>query len=189
MNTPDDLVFETERTWVRQWRDQDAARVLDIHSRWDIVRWLDDDPSVLRDLDQARQKIRRWRELTREGSVIGQWAVQDKATGIVVGGTNLLTLPRLNREVTDEVHVGWTLHPDSQGRGYAREAAAGALVYGFAHGLTEIRALMFTDNVASARVALALGMDDLGVLTDHWYVGESRVFRTTADSLDRAPVR
>lgn len=190
MSAPDELVFETERTWVRQWRESDADRVLDINSRWDVVRWLDDDPTVMTHLGEAIEKIAVWRTIAaRDGEPCGFWAVEDKATGLAVGATNLLPLPTLNRDSTREIQVGWHLHPDSTGRGYAREAAAGALAYGFAHGLTGIRALMYIDNAPSAKVALAIGMDDLGVVTDQWYAGQSRAFRTTADSLVQAAVR
>lgn len=190
MIAPDELVFETERTWVRQWRESDADRVLDINSRWDVVRWLDDDPTVMTHRDEAVDRIASWRGIReRLGEPCGQWAVQDRETGVTVGCVLLVPLPTLNRDGTREIQVGWHLHPDSTGRGYAREAATGALAYGFAHGLTEIRALMYTDNDPSVKVALAIGMDDLGVATDQWYAGDSRVFWTTADSLVRAGVR
>ena len=190
MSVPDELVFETERTWVRQWRESDADRVFDINSRWEVVRWLDDEPTVMTYRDEALEKIASWRGIgERDGDPCGVWAVQAKDTGVVVGSVLLVPLPTLNRDSSGEIQVGWHLHPDSTGRGYAREAAAGALAYGFGRGLVEVRALMFTDNAASARVALAIGMDDLGVVRDQWYPGDSRVFRTTADSLVRATVR
>ena len=184
MNVPAELVSETERLWIREWNQADADRVLDIQSRWEVVRWLDADADVMVDLDQARERIARWRSIPeREGTPCGHWAVEVKDTGVVVGAVLLVLMPSLNRPAgAREIQVGWHLHPDSLGRGYAREAAAAALAYGFEHGLRTIHALMYVDNHPSAKVARALGMSELDPVTDQWYPGESRVFVTTADS-------
>jgi RimJ/RimL family protein N-acetyltransferase len=181
---PAELVIETERLWIRQWRDADAPRVLDIQSRWEVVRWLDDDPQVMTTLDEAHEQVATWRRAgERHGSPCGHWAVEDKASGTVVGATMLLTLPGLNRPPgVREIQVGWHLHPDSTGRGYAREAAGAALAYGLDQGLDVVRALMFADNVPSAKVARALGMREVGVVEDRWYPGTSLVFVSPPDS-------
>lgn len=184
MNVPDDLIAQTDRLWVRHWNQSDAARVLDIQSRWEVVRWLDDEATVLVELEQARERIERWRAIPEsEGSPCGHWAVEFKEAGLVVGAVLLVLLPTLNRpDGVREVQVGWHLHPDSVGRGYAREAAAAVLAYGFGHGLETIRALMYVDNHSSARVARSLGMTEVDTVTDQWYPGRSRVFVATADS-------
>jgi hypothetical protein len=75
VNVPAELVSETERLWIREWNQADADRVLDIQSRWEVVRWLDDDADVMVDLDQARERIARWRSIpVREGTPCGHWA-------------------------------------------------------------------------------------------------------------------
>jgi RimJ/RimL family protein N-acetyltransferase len=179
-----ETIAETGRLLVRQWRQSDAERVLDIQSRWDVVRWLDDDATVMTDLDQARERIESWRAIaSKEAAPCGHWAVEVKDTGVVAGAVMLVDLPTLNRPTgAREVQVGWHLHPDSHGRGYAREAAAAALAYGFGNGLRTIHALMYVDNAPSAKVARALGMAERGVVTDQWYPGASRVFVAAADS-------
>jgi RimJ/RimL family protein N-acetyltransferase len=179
-----EVIAETERLLIRQWRQSDAERVLDIQSRWDVVRWLDDDATVLTDLTQAGLRIRAWRAVTaKQGAPCGHWGVKVKDTGVVAGAVMLLHLPTLNRPAgAREFQVGWHLHPDSHGRGYAREAAAAVLVYGFGNGLRTIHALMYVDNAPSAKVARALGMAEGGVVTDQWYPGDNLVFVATADS-------
>jgi RimJ/RimL family protein N-acetyltransferase len=186
-----EVVTETDRLLVRQWRKSDAERVLDIQSRWEVVRWLDDDARVLIDLGQAVERIRSWQAVTAtDGADCGHWAVEVKDTGVVAGAVMLLPLPTLDRPAgVRELQVGWHLHPDSHGRGYAREAAAAALAYGFGNGLRTIHALMYVDNAPSARVARALGMAELGVVTDQWYPGDSLVFVATADSEPEAILR
>ena len=66
------------------------------------------------------------------------------------------------------VEVGWRLHPDHWGHGYATEAAAAALAYGFAAGLEEIVAFTTTVNTRSQAVMERIGMTrDLGGDFDH----------------------
>ena len=52
----------------------------------------------------------------------GQWALEEKSTGAFVGraGTHAP-----HREDWPGVEVGWTLHPDHWGKGYATEAGRG----------------------------------------------------------------
>ncbi|MFE2105185.1 GNAT family N-acetyltransferase, partial [Kitasatospora sp. NPDC059463] len=79
-----------------------------------------------------------------------------------------------------EVEVGWHLHPDSWGRGYATEAARAALAKGFADGLTEIHAVVRPGNERSAAVCRRLGMTPRG-RTSRWYGGEFDAFLATPD--------
>ena len=98
MSVQVEVVTETDRLLVRQWRQSDAERVLDIQSRWEVVRWLDDDARVLIDLGQAVERIRSWQAVTAtDGADCGHWAVEVKDTGVVAGAVMLLPLPTLNR--------------------------------------------------------------------------------------------
>ena len=57
------------------------------------------------------------------------------------------------------VEVGWRLHPDHWGHGYATEAAAASLDYGFGPaGLDEIVAFTTTLNTRSQAVMQRIGM-------------------------------
>jgi RimJ/RimL family protein N-acetyltransferase len=80
-----------------------------------------------------------------------------------------------------EIEIGWHFHPDSWGRGYARESARGALDKGFEDGIPELWALTHLINERSQRVCVALGMIDMGVFQDRWYDGDSRIYRLTRD--------
>ena len=72
------------------------------------------------------------------------------------------------REPGALVEVAWALHPDSQGQGYASEAARGALDRGHAAGLTEILALTDEANTASQAVCRRLGLELLET-SDRFY--------------------
>lgn len=166
----------TDRLLVRPWRHDDAERMLDIMSRVEVTKWLGDGaPYVMKDLDEAHARIDRLAERSATPPLL-YWAVEVRATGQVAGSVLLLTLP--NAE-DGEVEIGWHLHPDSHGRGYATEAAAALMAHGFAGGLPEIHALTHLDNAPSQNVCRKLGMHDLGVV-ERWYDGPSQHFRITA---------
>jgi RimJ/RimL family protein N-acetyltransferase len=174
--TSDTPVCETERLVVRPWRLEEAARVLDIQSRLEVIRWLgDDEPVPMRDLDEARERIGSYHGRSQTPP-LGFWAIEVRETGVVAGSVLLLTLPEAEH---GEVEIGWHLHPDSWGHGYASEAAGAVLAHGLAAGLPEIYALTHLDNYPSQAVARRIGMTDLGVL-EKWYPGPSQVFRATA---------
>lgn len=70
-----------------------------------------------------------------------------------------LSVPLFFPEILPAVEVGWRLHPDAWGRGYASEAARAALREGFETlGLDEICSLPQSINPASYRVCERLGM-------------------------------
>jgi RimJ/RimL family protein N-acetyltransferase len=171
---PDDVIAATDRILVRPWRLDEAPRVLDILSRLEVVRWLGDgEPVLMKDLDEARLRIRRYHERSLS-SPLGTWAIVPRETGVPAGSVILVELPN----GAGEVEVGWHLHPDSHGRGYATEAAELVLARGFAGGLPEVYAITHTDNSASQAVCRRLGLTDIGVM-ERWYDGPSRVYRMT----------
>ncbi len=88
----------------------------------------------------------------------GLWAVE------VAGGTPFigfvgLSVPRYETPFTPCVEIGWRLAASHWGRGYASEAARGALACGFDHlGLAEIVSFTTEANARSRRVMERLGM-------------------------------
>jgi RimJ/RimL family protein N-acetyltransferase len=85
----------------------------------------------------------------------GQWALDEKATGSLVGRAGLHHPPR---DDWPGVEVGWVLRPDRWGRGYATEAARRALDYGFNElGLERVCSVILAENSASIAVARRLG--------------------------------
>ena len=158
-------VYETERLVMREWTDNaaDLERVYDMYSRMEVVRWLGSAPSPMTAPEQALAAVERWRGfLAESGGRYGCWAVQVRDTGVVAGTVLLRELP--NGE--GEVEVGWHFHPDSWGKGLARESAAALLDKGFEDGIPQLWALTHLTNERSQKVCLALGMLDQGVFHD-----------------------
>jgi RimJ/RimL family protein N-acetyltransferase len=192
-------VYETERLIVRPWTDAEAdvARIFDLYSRWDVMRWLGREPRVMADRSEALAAVERWAALTADDPRFGSWAVQVRDTGQVAGdgrsgvcgglarqssiaGTVLVKLlPNTDGSPPGDVEIGWHLHPDSWGNGYATEAARGAVARAFAAGLPEVFAIVYPDNAPSLAVCRRLGMRPLG-LTRRWYGIEAEGFHLAA---------
>lgn len=173
---PYPLRLETERLVVRPWRHEEAPRMLDILGRYEVMRWLGDgEVVVMADLDAAHRRIDRDHELSAVPP-LGFWAIE-RPDGVVAGTVLLSVLP--NAE-DGEVEIGWHLHPDSWGHGYATEAARAVLGHGFEHGLPEIWATSFPDNDPSIEVMRRLSMTDRGI-HERWYQGDSRLYSTTLE--------
>ncbi len=89
----------------------------------------------------------------------GHWALEEKDSGLLVGSVGLN-----QAEVTPlewpGVEVGWTLHPRYWGRGYATEAGASAVQYGFEElGEERLFCCILVDNHRSQAVAQRLGFE------------------------------
>jgi RimJ/RimL family protein N-acetyltransferase len=146
--------IETERLLLRPYGPVDFDALLAIESRADVHRYLYSEP---RSADEVRAILERKigeTALADEGDTIAV-AVCVRATGAMAGGCIL--------HWTSREHglgeIGFVLHPDHHGRGYAAEAARPLLEFGFAEvGLHRIIARLEARNAASARVLEKLGM-------------------------------
>ncbi len=88
----------------------------------------------------------------------GLWAVEVVADGRFVGFTGL-AVPAWPTPFRPTVEVGWRLARRAWGRGYATEAATGALEHAFERlGLDEVVSFTATTNVRSVGVMRRLGM-------------------------------
>lgn len=174
--------IETERVVLRPYTDADAPRVLQILSHPDVYPWLGDPPQhPMADLEAAHTWIARTNaRKTTDGFDIFR-AIEARDTGVVVG--TVLVAPMTRKDGTDlgEHELGWHLHPDSWGHGYATEAARAMLDHVFARGLSDIWVGMMVDNHASRAVAERLGLPFLGIQPDPWYEGDSPLFHVTRE--------
>ena len=183
------IVFKTPRLVIREYEPEDAAFVLDMYSREDVQRYLGQLP--LHTLDEASQRIGRWRKGYAGDPRQGAWAVTLRGTGELLGTvavkrawlSRAAPLPQdegawrsFQPTISDDWEVGWHLHPHYWGHGYATEAAAGALQRAFAAGIAELIALVDPANEPSRKVAERLGMRYVG-LTDRYNSMEQAVFR------------
>jgi RimJ/RimL family protein N-acetyltransferase len=161
--------IETERLVIRPWTLDEIDRYFDIYRREEVSRWLSGGP--MRDREQAVERMQHRLAALAENPRFGSWAVVERQTGVPAGTVVLKPLP----DGAGEIEIGWHLHPDCWGRGYASEAAAALLARGFADGLEEIWAVVDPANDRSIAVCRRIGMRLLGI-TDRWYHEPSMLF-------------
>jgi RimJ/RimL family protein N-acetyltransferase len=165
------VLVRTDRLRLRPWTTSaaDLARLTDIYSREEITRWVGGTPSVPPD-----ELVARWATVHALDQRYGCWAIECRDHS--VAGT-VLFKPLPNG--VGEVEVGWHLHPDSWGHGYATEAARAVIERGFAAGVPEVYAVVRPGNHASMAVCGRLGMTLVGRFR-HWYDVDLETFRLMA---------
>jgi RimJ/RimL family protein N-acetyltransferase len=180
------VVLRTERLVLRPWTLDDADFLFDLYSRWEVQRFIGREPRVMTDRAEAIARAERLAAL--EHPVHGVWAITDAATSQPYGALLLKDLPASSGPdasgagssgeplgPSGDTEIGWHLHPDAWGRGYASEAAQRVLQHAFDGGVERVLAVTHPLNTASQRVALLIGMSDLGV-TDAYYNATCSLF-------------
>ena len=118
-------VLETERLFLREWRDSDVEAFIIMNADPLVMEFFPETYSE----ERTRRFVDRIRECWAERGY-GLWAVERKDTAGFIGYVGLwpATFPA---HFTPAVEVGWRLTADQWGHGYATEEARAALAYGF----------------------------------------------------------
>ena len=156
----------SKRLILRPWEREDADFLLDLQGRWEVVRYLGASPSTMTSRDEALASIQRRRAIS-EHPIHGVWVITDRA-GDRLGNLLLKPIPLSAGEtpsVPAEVEVGWHLHPDAWGNGYATEAAIAAVADAFSRGQHRVIAVTHPHNQPSQAVCRRVGMNHLGMTT------------------------
>ncbi len=161
--------IETERLVLRPYEPGDYDAVLAIESREDVNRYLYSEPRSPEEVRAILERKLGETALRDEGDTLGV-AVVLPATGAMIGGCILHWASR--EHGTGE--IGFVLHPDHHGHGYAAEAARPLIDFGFAEvGLHRIIGRLEARNAASARVLEKLGLRREALLIENeWVKGE-----------------
>ena len=166
-------VIRTPRLILRPFTGVDRAPFAELNAHPLVVESLGSSPTRA----ESDALVDRFsEEMEREGW--GLWAVEEAGGAPFVG---MVGLHRVSAALpcAPAVEVGWRLHPDHWGHGYATEAAAASLRFGFDEGgLVEIVAFTTTLNTRSQAVMERIGMlRDLGADFDHPRVPEGSPLR------------
>ncbi|MFC8732321.1 GNAT family N-acetyltransferase [Luteimicrobium sp. NPDC057192] len=190
LHPADAAVLRTGRLLLRRWDPADPADVdflFDTYSRWDVQRFIGRVPRVMEDRDEAIARAETWASPVG-GAPFGVWAATLASDGARLGSVLLKSIPASGPteplEPSGDVEIGWHLHPDAWGHGYATEGASAALAAGFASGLDRVVAVTHPDNVASQAVCRRLGMTALG-LSDAYYNATCALFELEAATFER----
>lgn len=167
--------IRTDRLTLRLFTEDDTDALFDLMSRPEVAVWSGRGRPMLH-RDEAVERIARMPERAGEHPAAGVFAVVPDGTTSPVGMAVLVPIPPSDGVDRHDHEIGWHLHPDVWGRGYATEAASALVDRAFASDLTELYAVTHPDNARSQAVCRRLGMTDLGLSTD-WYDRTLRAFR------------
>ena len=147
------LELTTPRLLLRHWRPEDLEPFAALNADPEVMRYF---PAALTTAESDQFAARVQANLAHQGW--GLWAVE------IVGHAPFIGFVGLNRThfdapFTPAVEVGWRLARPYWGHGYATEAAAASLTFGFDQlCLEEIVSFTASVNDASRRVMQRLGM-------------------------------
>lgn len=164
-----DPVF-TERLALRGLLPADAEDMLAYRSLESVVRYVPFEPM---DIGEIRRRLNGWWSQTTlrddvdgTGLLIG---VERRDTGTLIGDVSLFHRSAEHRGA----EIGWLLHPDHGGRGFATEAAHGILHLAFERlGVHRVVAHVDARNGPSLRLCERLGMRREALLVENeWFKG------------------
>lgn len=179
--TPTSLAtLHSLRLRLRSATEDDVGFVRDLYSRPEVTEFIGSTEWVETTAEQALTRIARYRGLA--GPSTGCWLVEtledqtlrDRAVGFAllkpIPWSKHLDVPGHGpmSAVPQDIEIGWHLHPDAWGHGYATEAAQALLAHGRRRQLERLVAVTHAENLPSQRVAQRIGMTHRGT-TDRYY--------------------
>ena len=161
--------LETERLLLRPFTPDDFGALYAMQSNEDVARWLYWGPRTEAEVRAALERKLPATAIRVEGDSLGLAAVL-RSSGEVVGDFTLFYTSEPHRQG----EIGFIVHPDHQGSGYATEA--GRVVLGLAFeglGLHRVTGRVEARNEPSARVLERLGMRrEAHLVENEWVKGE-----------------
>jgi RimJ/RimL family protein N-acetyltransferase len=168
-------IVETQRLKLRGHTMEDFAHTLALWSDVAVVKFLGGKPFTLEECWTRFLRNRgHWCVLG-----FGYWVVEEKETGDFVGEVGFGNFKRdMEPPLGATPELGWVLAPAKHGKGYATEAAKGALDWGRKHfAVNDFICIINPAHRASLRVAGKCGFEQQSVGT---YKGKpSILFRLT----------
>lgn len=149
-----DLPIETARLRLRPFTRGDVDAVFSYRQRDDVARFLFDEPMSREACAEAVQQRTTQTGWHAEGDKL-LLAVERQQDHAMIGEVSLI----LRQEIARQGELGYIMHPDFHGFGYATEAAMSLLRVGFEQaGLHRIYARCDARNAASYRLMERIGM-------------------------------
>ena len=160
--------LETERLILRNWQESDVDHYLVLASDVGYHCFTRPGRFMVQNAKEARAKIRE-RMLLFDRRKLGKFPIFLKKTGLQTSGLKetgefigTCGIEPFNLEGRPEVELGYRLCLNFWGRGYAKEAAAAILKYGFDDvRLPRIMAFVLPQNKASVKILEQLGFQYL----------------------------
>ncbi|MEO6173075.1 MAG: GNAT family N-acetyltransferase [Arenimonas sp.] len=145
-------VLQTQRLNLRWLNDDDAEFILDLLNQASWLEFIGD--RGVRNLDDALAYIHNGPLAMIQQHGFGLYLVETKSNQLRIGLCGLL-----KRDTLEDVDIGFALHPDSWGKGYAKEAAQACLNFaGDTLVLQRVVAITLPSNTACITLLNAIGM-------------------------------
>jgi RimJ/RimL family protein N-acetyltransferase len=146
------MIVGTERLILRAWRDDDGEAFVTATNTPEVMEHL----GGVMAPDELSGAVTRQQALQAEHGYCF-WIVERRADGQLLGFCGLK--PGNVGSIDGEIEIGWRLRADAWGHGYAREAAAASLDWGWANlDAPRIAAITVDANVRSWGLMERLGM-------------------------------
>lgn len=157
--------LQSERLALRPIRVEDAEGLRSYRGREDVVQYLLHDAltpqAALARVSSAHELWQRYPAKLFNANFAVELKDPASAPGIIGDVRVWNLLHDGSGPATEDPRIFWigyAFHPDMQGKGYAREAAARLLQWVFEeHGATEVRAIVWAPNTSSSGLLLKLG--------------------------------
>jgi RimJ/RimL family protein N-acetyltransferase len=156
----------TERLGLRPFENNDLDLLYDLYRRDEVTRYIYAPSASRRDAKVLLDRIRPMVAIDdKRGSL--RLAGVERGTHTLIGDFSLWLGPREHRGA----EIGFVVHPDHQGRGYAREAMTVIIGLAFRElGLHRIIGRCDARNTASASLMERLGMRREALLVENEFI-------------------
>ncbi|WP_195782707.1 GNAT family N-acetyltransferase [Priestia megaterium] len=156
-------ILLTPRTTLREITEADADDIFDCFSQEEVIRYYGQEK--FKTIQEALVLIDIFAENYRNQKGM-RWGIERLDTGELIGTVGFNQWNQKHKRA----EIGYELHPQHWGHGYASEAASAVMTYGFdTLQLVRIGAVVFLENKASQHVLEKLGFQKEGVLKNYMY--------------------
>jgi RimJ/RimL family protein N-acetyltransferase len=146
--------IQTERLRLRAFEAGDLEALYAIYSRPDVVRYLYESPRSPDEVAELLARKMGLRAIRGDGDTVS-YAIELRGSSGAIGDCIVRLLSAAHRQG----EIGFVLHPEHHGRGYATEAGRAMLAVAFEQlRLHRVVGRLEARNAASARVLERLGM-------------------------------
>lgn len=174
-------VLTTERLILSELSFDDAEFIHGLVNEPSWLQYIGD--RGVRTLDDARDYLRDGPMAMYARYGYGLWRVARRDDGAVIGICGLL-----KRDTLPDADIGFAFLPAYRGYGYAHEAAAATLAYGYGPArLPRILAIVSDANASSIRLLERIGFTYERRLTEAPYDGKTLLYARDAESGPEAP--
>jgi len=148
------VILSTERLILRTWTDADTRPFIEMGMDAEVMKYF---PKLLSPEETIDMIERINRGFAENG--FGLMAVEEKTSRQFIGFTGF-SIPKFESFFTPCVEIGWRFKKDAWGQGFATEAAAASINYGFSVlGFEKIVSFTAAINLPSEKVMKRIGMN------------------------------